>query len=82
MQPELSDVRGILAAVLGSARVDGVADDDLIVQTGVIDSLMLVEVIDTLEAQLGIRVEGEELVPENFESLAAMAAYVAKKRRA
>jgi acyl carrier protein len=82
MQPELSDVRGILAAVLGSARVNGVADDDLIVQTGVIDSLMLVEVIDTLEAQLGIRVEGEELVPENFESLAAMAAYVAKKRRA
>lgn len=47
--------------------------------TGVLDSTGILEVVAHLEETYGIEVEDEEIVPENFDSLAALGRYVAGK---
>lgn len=44
------------------------------------DSLTTVMLVEALEDELGIRVTARDVIPENFASLAALAAYVDRKR--
>ncbi|TMC55063.1 MAG: acyl carrier protein [Chloroflexi bacterium] len=45
---------------------------------GILDSLAMMDLIVWLEQTFGITIETEDLVPENFGTLNAMAVYVAK----
>jgi acyl carrier protein len=58
------------------------ADDSLLVTAGVIDSTGMLEMIAFLETEFGVRIEDEEMTPENLESISRIAAFVALKRRA
>jgi acyl carrier protein len=44
-----------------------------LVESGIIDSLGIMKLVDFLEKELGIRVEDEDLLPENFETVDAIA---------
>ena len=55
-------------------------DEDLIMQ-GMIDSLGIMKLIGFLENTFGIKVDDQELVPENFQTLRALSDLVAKKSR-
>ena len=59
---------------------DSVSDTDSLVDHGVIDSLTMMELIGFLERTYGIQVTDDELIPENFETLSAIASYVGQKR--
>ena len=54
-------------------------DEDLLAR-GVIDSLAVTQLVEFLEERYSIRITDEELVPDNFRSLARMAAFVERKR--
>ena len=73
------DVRDVLAAIIGRDAAASVDENDLLFEEGVIDSLHLLELIDLLQERFGIEVASDELLPENFESLQAMADYVRRK---
>ena len=62
--------------------VEGFGADDSFLQTGVIDSTGMLELVAFVEGRYGIAVEDAELVPQNLDSLAAVAAFVARKRQA
>jgi acyl carrier protein len=47
--------------------------------TGVVDSLSLLRLINFLEEQYGIVVEDEEVVPANFDTLNIIESFVARK---
>lgn len=47
-----------------------------LLETGIIDSVKLFELTTYLEESFGISVEGDDLVPENFETVEALARYV------
>nr|WP_255703406.1 phosphopantetheine-binding protein [Lysobacter sp. GX 14042] len=49
-------------------------------ETGVIDSMGVLTVVSWLEEEFGIVVEDEEVVPENLDSIASLAGYVARKQ--
>jgi len=51
-------------------------------EEGVIDSTGVLELVTFIEEEFEIRVEDEDLVPENFETIAAMAAYISRKQGA
>lgn len=51
-----------------------------LLDTGVMDSTGVLELIAFLEDTYGIRVEDEEVVPENLDSIARAAAFVRRKR--
>jgi acyl carrier protein len=53
-------------------------DDDLLAQE-IIDSHGLLEVVGFLESRYSITVADEDLLPENFQSLASIEAFVARK---
>jgi acyl carrier protein len=57
-----------------------IADDTLLVSSGVIDSTGMLEVISFLEAEFGIRVTDQETTPENLESVSRIASFVARKQ--
>jgi acyl carrier protein len=55
-------------------------DDNMsLLDRGIIDSTGILEVIEFLRGAFGIAVEERELLPENFVSIGAVAAYVSRK---
>ena len=54
---------------------DFAASDEL-VDDGILDSLTIVSLIGTLSMEYGIDIPYEEIVPENFNSIDAMAAMI------
>jgi len=59
---------------------DSVSDTDSLLEHGVIDSLTMMDLIGFLERTYGIQVTDDELIPENFETLSAIAGFVGQKR--
>ncbi len=47
---------------------------------GIIDSTGVLEVIMFIESTFGVTVEDSEMLPENLDSIARIAAFVAKKQ--
>jgi acyl carrier protein len=76
----VGEARGVLTSVVGADITDSLADDEPFFDRGVVDSLHLVEIIEHFQSDLGIGVEGEDLSPENFGSISAMAKFVEAKR--
>jgi acyl carrier protein len=46
---------------------------------GIIDSLSLLDFISFIEKHYGLVIDGADIVPEHFESLAAVSAYLEKR---
>lgn len=59
-----------VAPGIGKTSID--YDEDLLEQ-GVIDSLGLVKLITSLEKAFGINIDDEDLVPDNFQTVNAIA---------
>lgn len=73
-------VRRFLAEhVLTEDDLARVGREDHLLKTGVLNSLTLSHLIVYLEEQLGIHVPPSEFDPENFQSIGAICAYVARK---
>jgi len=54
-------------------------DDDSLLDAGVIDSTGILELINHLEERYGIKVQDEELLPENLDTIANISAFLGKK---
>jgi len=50
-----------------------------LLERGTIDSLAIRELIAFIESRYKIKVDEEDMFPENFDSLAAISAYVTRK---
>lgn len=54
-------------------------NNDSFLDMGIIDSTGILEVIFFLEESFGIKVEDEEMVPENLDSIDNLVAFIARK---
>ena len=61
------------------AYVDNIADDTLIFETGLLDSMGLLFLIEFLKEVFGVETRDEELVVENFESINNIVAFIESK---
>ncbi|MFW5836147.1 MAG: acyl carrier protein [bacterium] len=57
-------------------------DDASFLETGVIDSTGILELISFVESEYGIKVEDAEMLPENLDSLSHISVFVARKASA
>ena len=57
-------------------------DATSLLDTGIVDSTGIIELVAFLETELGVTVEDEEMVPQNLDNLAAIVAFIARKRGA
>jgi acyl carrier protein len=62
-----------------SFLVDDFTDDDSFLQTGIIDSLGVMQLVTFVEAEFSVRVADSDLVPENFDSVERVSAFVQRK---
>lgn len=58
------------------------ADDASLLREGIIDSLGVVELVSFLQTHFGLKVEQSDVRPENFDSVAKLAAFVRHKQGA
>jgi acyl carrier protein len=59
--------------------VDGFDDEVSFLETGVIDSMGMVELISFLEKRFGFKIEEDELMPENLDSVVNICRFVERK---
>lgn len=59
---------------------DAPARDASFMETGLIDSTGILELVAHLEATYGISVGDDQLVPENLDSVASIAAFVVRSK--
>lgn len=71
-----SQVKGIINTVVGRPvdQVDG------FVTRGLLDSLMMVQLIVQIEKEFGISITADDLAAENFDSIAAIKALINKTK--
>jgi len=59
---------------------DDFSDDDSFLENGIIDSTGVLEVILYLEETFSIKIEDEEITPENLDTLNNMQKFITKKQ--
>lgn len=75
-------VRAYVLANFPVADPSVVTDTVSLMDVGIVDSTGLMEVFEWLRDEFGIEVQDDEMVPDNFDSIARIAAYIARKRGA
>lgn len=73
-------IRAFLVERFPSARIRPLHDDDQLLANGVLDSLGVLDVVAYLEQEFAITIADDDLLPENFESLRRLAAFVAERQ--
>jgi len=58
---------------------DGLRDDTSFLDSGIVDSTGILELVAYLEEEFGISIADEELIPENLDSIANVVAYLGRK---
>ena len=54
--------------------------DDSFIETGIIDSTGILQLVEFVEQEFGLKVEDEDLIPENLDSINRLVAFVERKR--
>jgi acyl carrier protein len=73
-----SSVRNFLSTDLGK-DVSGIGPDDSLLESGVIDSMGVLQLVAFLESTHGIKISDDDLMPENFDTIGAIAAFVERQ---
>jgi acyl carrier protein len=54
-------------------------DNDSFIEKGIINSTAILEVITFLEEKYGVKIEDDEILPENLDSLDNISSFIGKK---
>lgn len=69
----------VLKNYLFTDDLSALADDESLIRNGTIDSTGMLELVFHLEETWSIKVRDEEMVPDNFETIDAITAFVTRK---
>ncbi len=73
------EVRGFIVDNFLFGQEATFSDEDSFLEQGIIDSTGILELVHFLEDKYGIKVEDEDLVPDNLDSIARLGRYVRAK---
>ncbi len=54
-------------------------DTDHLIDSGIIDSFGIMSLLGFLEEKFSVQISGDDLIPENFESIATISALILEK---
>jgi acyl carrier protein len=75
-------VRGFVQEYFYVSDSAELTDEISLIDSGIVDSTGMMEIILFLEGEYGIHIEDHETIPENLESISRIATFVAKKHAA
>ena len=70
----------ILNSFMGGAPDAALGDDESLDRAHIVDSVRALELLLFVEEQFGITVENEEALPENFDTVSNLVAFIERKR--
>jgi acyl carrier protein len=70
----------VIENFLFGAPDSGLRDSDSLLEKGIIDSTGVLELVAHIEETYAIKVEDEELIPENLDSIANISAFIIRKQ--
>ena len=73
------EVRNFVVDNFLFGNANGLEDDTSFLEAGILDSTGVLEVVAFLEQQFGVRVDDDELTPENLDSISSIGAFVSRK---
>lgn len=69
------------STVVSRKGATNVSDDEPLLESGLIDSMGIFQLVTSLEEACGVTIGDDEVVPENFSSIDAITALVNQKSR-
>lgn len=81
MSPEMirEKVRGFIAESFYVPEMDKLSDQSSLVESGIVDSTGILEVLAFIEGTFGIQIEDAEAIPQNLDSIQNIVTFVGKK---
>ena len=70
----------IATELLRGAHDKPLGDDDPLIESGIIDSMGVMSLLAFLEKEVSIEIPGDDLIPENFASITAIAALLERQK--
>ena len=74
-------IRNFVEQNFSLARRRVVTDSYNLLESGVIDSLGVLELVTFLQQEFSLQVDDDELTPENFQSIQSIAQFVEQRRQ-
>ena len=74
--------KAILSEIAVDSDKKSLDPDEDLLEEGIIDSLGIVKLVLLMEERFGIKVDDEDVVPENFQTLGSMVRFVEQKMQA
>lgn len=75
----LERIRAFIYEKFPLARKRSINDEHPLLESGIVDSMGILEVVGFMEQEFAIQVGDEELTPENFQTIARLAQFVDAK---
>jgi acyl carrier protein len=72
-------VRAFVLEKFPLARKSSLKDTDGLLERGIVDSMGILDLVSFLEEEFSIQLSDEELLPENFQSVECIAAFMQQK---
>jgi acyl carrier protein len=72
-------IRAYIAKEIQFSDKYGYTDEASFLDEGIVDSMNVLQIVMFIEEKFGLHVEDEEVVPDNFDSVARLAVYVRSK---
>jgi acyl carrier protein len=80
MDSSQQEIRQFIIEFFLFGQDDGLTNDISLLEKGIIDSTGVLELVAHLEKTYKIKIENHELVPENLDSINAIAGFLERKR--
>lgn len=74
------DIKKFILATFPLARKKNIDYEELLLETGIIDSLGILEIVNFLIEELGVEIEEDDLIPENFKTIQTMVNFIERKK--
>ena len=75
-----SQIQSFIVRTFAAARKQTIDGKTPLLESGIIDSLGMLDVVTFLEQTFGIKVEDEELSPENFANINCISSLIERKK--
>jgi acyl carrier protein len=69
-------IRGFILEKFPLAKKKGITDNTPLLENGVLDSMGVLDLVEFIEGEFKIGITDEDLLPENFRSVAEIAAFI------
>jgi acyl carrier protein len=75
-----STVRQFIMRNFSLARARAFTDEDPLLESGIVDSVGVLDLVTFIESEFQVSVVDDELIPENFNSIERIVSYIETKR--